>query len=72
MGSDYDTFQCAPGLKLEAHERLSETHRANQMDRIHRLEVNLDRVERRLWLALFGICILVLAGILQAFLIASL
>ena len=40
MGEEprYERFECAPGLRLEAHERVSAIHHENLSRRIARLE----------------------------------
>ena len=54
-GRLYERFECAPGLKLAAHERLSEIQFDNIRERLDRLEEVLHRLEKRLWLAVYGI-----------------
>ena len=46
----YDRFECAPGLRLQAHERVSAIHHENLLQRLDRLEEMMERLERRLWL----------------------
>ena len=40
-----DKFECAPGLRLQAHERLAEVHNTNFERRIEKLEMQMDRLE---------------------------
>ncbi|WP_353471997.1 hypothetical protein PVT71_11885 [Salipiger sp. H15] len=54
-GLAYEPFACAPALRLEAHERLSALQIAALEDRLMRLEAVLERLERRLWLAVYGV-----------------
>lgn len=54
-GHKFEKFACAPGLRLEAHERLSEVHNAQIRDQLGRLDATMHRLERRLWLAVFGV-----------------
>lgn len=51
----FEKFACAPGLRLEAHERLSEVHNTQIREQLGRLESTMHRLERRLWLAVFGV-----------------
>ncbi|GGG64287.1 hypothetical protein GCM10011415_08560 [Salipiger pallidus] len=51
----YEPFACAPALKLEAHERVSRLHVEALNARLDRLELMLERLEKRLWLAVYGI-----------------
>jgi len=56
-----DRFACAPGLRLEAHERLTTVHFDNIASRLDRLEELLERLEKRLWLTVYGVVAVVLA-----------
>lgn len=56
-----DRFACAPGLRLEAHERLTTVHFENITARLDRMEDLLERLERRLWLTVYGVVAVVLA-----------
>lgn len=56
-----ERFACAPGLRLEAHERLTEVHFENLLRRLDRLEELMERLERRLWLTVYGVVAAVLA-----------
>ena len=57
----FEAFDCAPALRLEAHERVSDLQLNALGERIARLEAALERLERRLWLAVFGVVSVVLA-----------
>lgn len=61
----YEPFACAPALKLEAHERVSRLHIEALNARLDRIETLIERLERRLWLAVYGVAGAILA---QAFL----
>jgi len=65
-----ERFACAPGLRLEAHERLTEVHFDNLLRRIDRLEEVIERLERRLWLTVYGVVAAVLASGLQSIMVA--
>jgi hypothetical protein len=60
----FETFDCAPALRLEAHERVSELQQRALAERLDRLEAAVERLERRLWLAVYGV---VAAMLVQAF-----
>jgi len=60
----FEPFDCAPALRLEAHERVSELQVMATQDRLERLEAALERLERRLWLAVYRV---VAAILVQAF-----
>ena len=55
---EIERFECAPGLRLQAHETLSAVHRENMM----------ERLERRLWLTVYGVVAVILAQAVQSFL----
>ncbi|MCA0940627.1 hypothetical protein LCM08_13725 [Salipiger pacificus] len=61
----YEPFACAPALRLEAHERLSALQIAALEDRLARLELMLERLEKRFWLAVYGVAAGLLAQALQ-------
>ena len=66
----FEKFQCAPGLRLQAHEKVSEIHHANLLSRLDKLEGLIERLERRLWLAVYGVVAVLLAKMAQSILIA--
>jgi hypothetical protein len=61
-------FECAPGIRLQAHERLSEVHYRNMEQRFERMEETIKKLEQRLWLALYGIVAVILAETIQGLL----
>jgi hypothetical protein len=67
----FDPFDCAPGLRLAAHERVSEVHQAHLNLRLDRLEEMMERLERRLWLAVYGVAGVILAQAFQSFMAAA-
>jgi hypothetical protein len=66
----YEPFECAPGLRLKAHERVSQIHHENLCRRLDRLEEMLERLERRLWLTVYGVVAAILAQAFQSVLVA--
>lgn len=64
----FESFDCAPALRLEAHERVSRLQIEGLQDRLIRLEVVIERLERRLWLTVYGIVAVILAEAFQSFL----
>lgn len=65
-----ERFACAPGLKLEAHERLSQVHFDNMSERLDRIEAVMARLEKRLWLAVYGVAAAILTQAFQSILTA--
>ncbi|MEL6621008.1 MAG: hypothetical protein AAFO57_09120 [Pseudomonadota bacterium] len=69
-GKLYERFACAPGLKLEAHERLTSVHFDNISARLDRLEELMERLEKRLWLTVYGVVAVILATGFQSIMAA--
>lgn len=63
-----EKFQCAPGLRLQAHEKLSDVHQRNLERRLDRIEMMMERLEKRLWLTVYGVVAVILAQGVQGFL----
>ena len=63
---EIERFDCAPGLRLQAHEALSAVHRETMLNRLDRIEQTMERLERRLWLTVYGIVAVILAQALQS------
>ena len=66
-----ESFECAPGLRLAAHERVTAIHHENLTRRLDRLEELLERLERRLWLAVYGVVAAILGQAFQSILVAG-
>lgn len=66
----FDRFACAPGLRLEAHERLTTVHFEHLERRLERIEVLMERLEKRLWLTVYGVVAAVLATGFQSIMAA--
>lgn len=71
MRSRQEAFACAPGLRLEAHERVSKLQFDALDARFARLEKLMERLERRLWLTLYGVAGVILAEAFQGILNAA-
>lgn len=67
----FEAFDCAPALRLEAHERVSKLQFETQSARLERLEALVERLERRLWLAVYGVVAVILAQAFQSLLAAT-
>ncbi len=68
--SGFEAFDCAPALKLQAHERVSQIHHDNLCRRLERIEEMMERLEKRLWLTVYGVVAVILAQAFQSFLVA--
>ena len=67
----YERFECAPGLRLAAHERVSQIHYDNLNRRLDRLDEMMERLEKRLWLAVYGVVAVILAQAVQSFIVVG-
>lgn len=67
----FEAFDCAPALRLAAHERVSEIHHQNLCQRLDRLEEMMERLEKRLWLTVYGVVAVILAQAFQSFLVTQ-
>jgi hypothetical protein len=56
----YDPFDAA-SARIEANERVLQERWASLERRLDAIELGLERMERRLWLAVFGVVSVVLA-----------
>lgn len=68
---NYKPFDCAPGLRLEAHERVCQIHHDNITKRLDQIEEMIERLERRLWLAVYGVAAVILAQAFQSLLVTT-
>lgn len=66
-----ERFDCAPGLRLQAHERVSAIHHDNLLERLGRIEQMMERMERRLWLTVYGVVAVILAQAVESFLVVA-
>lgn len=66
-----ERFECAPGLRLQAHERVAEIQHKNLIARLDRVELMMERLEKRLWLTVYGIVAMILGQGLQSILAAA-
>ncbi|MFD0859573.1 GTA head formation protein, RCAP_rcc01685 family [Roseovarius aquimarinus] len=66
----FEAFDCAPALRLEANERIAMLKFQSIAEKQKRLEEAMERLERRLWLAVYGIAGAIVAQALQPLLVA--
>ena len=60
----FEAFDCAPALRLEAHERVAKLQFDSLNKRLDRIEELIERLDRRLWLTVYRVVGVILA---QAF-----
>ncbi|MBA3325173.1 MAG: hypothetical protein H0T41_07905 [Rhodobacteraceae bacterium] len=58
----YDPFDVTEA-RIEANERVAEQRWVQLERRLNQIEVTLDRLEKRMWLAVYGAASLILADI---------
>jgi hypothetical protein len=61
-----ESFDCAPGLRLEAHERVAKLQFESLNRRLDKIEQLIERLERRLWLTVYGVVGVILAQAFQS------
>jgi len=66
-----EPFACAPAMRLEAHERVSALQFESLEARLVRLEAVLERLEKRLWLTVYGVAAVILSQAFIGFLNAA-
>jgi hypothetical protein len=59
-------FACAPGMRLESHEKLSALQIARLTEEIDRVELLVERIEKRLWVTLYGVVAAILSQAVQS------
>ena len=64
-------FECAPGLRLHAHEQLVAVQLKHIEQRFDRLEKMMERMEKRLWLTVYGVVAVILAQALESLLVVA-
>ena len=66
----FEAFDCAPALRLQAHERVSKLQIEQLNQRLDRIEGLVERLERRLWLAVYGVVAAILSQAFQGLQVA--
>lgn len=57
----YEPFEYAPAHKLEANERVFEERWKGLEYRLAQIELMLERLEKRVWLTIFGVSAAILS-----------
>ncbi|WP_419739890.1 MULTISPECIES: GTA head formation protein, RCAP_rcc01685 family [Ruegeria] len=71
MSDGYPPFECAPGLRLATHERVAEIQHAYLCRRLDQIEEMMERLEKRLWLTVYGVVAVILAQAFQSILVVT-
>lgn len=67
----FEKFDCAPALRLEAFERVAKLQFDGLNRRLDKIEEMIERLERRLWLAVYGVLGVILAQAIQSLITTS-
>jgi hypothetical protein len=70
LGPPSERFLCAPALRIESHERVSDLKFAQLEAHLSRIEEMMERIEKRLWLAVFGVVAVILSRAVQSLMVA--
>ena len=62
-----DQFLCEPELRLQAIERVNEVYNKNLERRLENIEKLIERLEKRLWLTVYGVLAVILAQAFRSF-----
>lgn len=60
----FEPFDCAPALRLKAHEEIAALHIKALERRCSAREAMIAQIERRLWLTVYGVVAIVLGEVL--------
>ncbi len=66
--SERASFLCAPGLRIEAQERIAALQFAQVAAALIKIEATMERLEKRLWLTVYGVLGTILAQTIQSIL----
>ena len=61
----YGDFACAPGMRLESHEKLAAMQFAQLNTQLTKIEMMMERLEKRLWLTVYGVVAVMLSQAVQ-------
>lgn len=63
-----EAFECAPALRIEAQERITALQFSQLHKQLSKIEEMMERLERRLWLTVYGVVGVILAQAFQSIL----
>lgn len=55
-----DTFECGPSLRIDAQERISALQFKQLHAQLAKIELMMERLERRLWLMVYGVVAMIM------------
>lgn len=61
-----EIFECGPSLRIDAHERVADLQFSQINSQLDKIEKMMERLERRLWLTVYGVVAIVLAQAFQS------
>jgi hypothetical protein len=64
-----ETFECGPSLRIEAQERIAALQFAQLNTQLGKIEAMMERLEKRLWLTVYGVVGVILTKAVQSILI---
>ncbi len=67
----FEAFDCAPAMRIEANERIALLRFEQLGARLLRIEEMMERLEKRLWLTVYGVVAVILAQAFQSLLTAT-
>ena len=67
----FEPFDCAPALRIAANERVAALQFAQLDARLVKIEEMMERLDRRLWLTVYGVVGVILAQAFQSILTAT-
>ncbi|MBU2993708.1 hypothetical protein Q4555_12280 [Octadecabacter sp. 1_MG-2023] len=71
MADPRESFECGPSLRVEAHERVAALQFAQVNSQLGKIEAMMERLERRLWLTVYGVVGVILAQAVESILNAA-
>lgn len=67
-GLGFEGFDCGPALRIEANERIASLQFAQLNQQLGKIEEMMMRLEKRLWLTVYGVVGVILAQAFQSIL----
>lgn len=71
MADIRETFECGPSVRLEAQERVTALQFMQMNKQLGKIEMMMERLERRLWLTVYGVVAVILTKAVQSILLLT-